>query len=358
MNNEVLLFSDAHVHPHKRRNERLEDCLNTLKWVFQVAEEREIDNILFGGDLFHDRQKIEVYTYQRTFETLSEALNKRKIQLYLLLGNHDLWYNDNTNISSVIPFGSLPGVHVIANPTRLNIAGSNWDFIPFTHDPISTLEELKGMEGKPEYALGHIAIDGAILHGTQQADVAIEHDGDMVTVSASLFDHYKHTFLGHYHAEQRVNSKVEYIGSPLQLSFGEAFQEKHIIVFNGKTKKKEYIENTFSPKHLIISANERDKYDLKGNFVQIRVDDMATTDLISMKKEILEQTKLGSLEIKQQKKKIDDQTIQNARAILFKGDEMLTSWMKQVGAKFGDIDLNENELLQIGKIICQKGSHE
>lgn len=347
---EVLIFSDIHIHPHKRRNERLEDCLKALDWVFDTAQERGITQILFGGDLYHDRQKIEVYTYQRTFETLEKRLRHNKFELYLLLGNHDLWYNDKTTVSSVVPLSALPGVRIISQPERLNIAGSNWDFIPFTHNPLVTLEELKKKPGNPEYALGHIAIDGAILHGSQYSDVAVEHDGDMVSVSASLFNHYKHTFLGHYHAEQRVTEKVEYVGSPLELSFGEAFQKKHIIAFNGKTGKKTYIPNTFSPKHLVIGLKERDKYDLTGNFVRIKVDDIGATDLISMRKEIMESNKLGSLEIKQQKKVIEEHVIQDAKAILYKGDEMLAKYVDEVGSK----DLDRDELLRLGRKICQK----
>lgn len=350
MSNEVLIFSDLHVHPHKRRNERLEDCLKALDWAFDTAEKRGITHILFGGDLYHDRQKIEVYTYQRTFETLEKRLRHNKFELYLLLGNHDLWYNDKTTVSSVIPLSALPGVRIISQPERLNIAGSNWDFIPFTHNPLVTLEDLRKKPGTPEYALGHIAIDGAILHGSQYSDVTIEHDGDMVSISASLFNHYKHTFLGHYHAEQRVTEKVEYVGSPLELSFGEAFQKKHIIAFDGKTGKKTYIPNDFSPKHLVIGIKDKDKYDLEGNFIRIKVDDIGATDLISMRKEMLEANKLGSLEIKQQKKVIEEHVIQDAKAILYKGDEMLAKYVDEVGCD----KLDRDELLRVGKKICQK----
>lgn len=349
MNNKVLLFSDLHIHPHKRKVERLEDCLKVLDWVFDVAAEHKIENILFGGDLFHDRQKIEVYTYQRSFETLANRLKSNKYKLYLLLGNHDIWYNDDTSISSVVPLRYLPGVQIISQAERLNISGAYWDFIPFTHDPIATLEELKAKPGKPEYALGHIAIDGAVLHGSTQSDVTIEHDGDMVTISASLFEGYKHTFLGHYHAEQRVTPKVEYIGSPLQLNFGEAFQQKHVIIFDCASGKKDYIENEFSPKHLILNQKDINKHDLTNNFVQIRIDDMGSTDLLSMKREILSENKLGSLEIKQQKKKIEDQTIHDAKAILYKGDEMLAKYIDEVGTN----NLDRDELLKIGRLICQ-----
>jgi len=346
----VLLFSDIHIFPHKRKNERLEDCLNALKWVFETARSNKISNILFGGDFFHDRQKIEIYTYQKTFEILQENLKDSEFNLYLLLGNHDLWFNDNTSVSSVLPLSALPGVRVITKPERIKIEGSNWDFIPFTHNPISSLEELKKQDGTPEYALGHLAIDGAILHHNQHSDVCIEHDGDMVTVNSSIFNDYKHTFLGHYHAEQKVSKKVEYIGSPLQLSFGEAFQNKHIIIFDGDKNKKTYIENDFSPQHLVVDIKDYESYKLNGNFVQIKVEDIGSTNLIDFKKEILQKNKLGSLEIKQQKTKIEQHVIKDAKSILLKGEEMLSKYVDEAGCSGLDRDI----LIRMGNKICQK----
>jgi DNA repair exonuclease SbcCD nuclease subunit len=345
----VLLFSDIHIFPHKKSISRLEDCIAALNWVFDVAAENSIKNILFGGDFFHDRQKIEVYTYQRAFETLKNRLNGN-VNLYLLLGNHDIWFNDNTSFSSVVPLTSLPGVKIIANPERIKIEGHNWDFVPFTHNPIHTLEKLKEFPGNPEYALGHISLDGAILHGTQQSDVIIEHDGDMTVISPSLFDHYKYTFLGHYHAEQKVNKQVEYIGSPLELNFGEAYQEKHIIIFDGDKGKKQYIKNDFSPRHLVIDISEKDKYDLNHHFVQIKVNDISSTDIIALKKELSENNKLGSLQIKQNKNKMDEHLVHDAKAILYKGDLMLEKYLEEVGCK----GLERDKLLNIGKEICQK----
>ena len=44
----VLLFSDIHIHPHKRRQDRLEDCLSVLDWVFSVAKDKGVKSVLFG----------------------------------------------------------------------------------------------------------------------------------------------------------------------------------------------------------------------------------------------------------------------------------------------------------------------
>lgn len=342
-----LILTDPHVHPHKRKVERLEDCLRVLDWAFQVAKQNKIAKILFGGDLLHDREKIEVYTYQRLFEVLQRNFTG-DLTLYLLLGNHDLWFNEKTSISSVIPFSALPGVKVISEPTRMILDGTTWDFIPFTHDPINAIEFLKRQPGKPEYCLGHIALDGAILHGKHTSEVSIEHDGDMVKISADLLNHYRSVILGHYHCSQKVNDKVEYLGSPLQLSFGEAHQKKYILIIDGQTHEKTYIENTFSPKHLILKQKDLDKHDLQGNFVQVIVEEIGASDVIQMRKEIVANNQLGSLEIKQRPVKSEEHIIQDAKAILFKETEMAVKYVDEVGTD----GLERELLLEISQEIC------
>lgn len=345
--NKVLLASDLHLHCHKRSQERLKDCLKVLDWIFDTAKKNNIKNILFGGDLFHDRQKIDVFTYQSVFESLKNNLEDDKCNLFLLLGNHDIWFNEQTSVSSVIPLSTLKNTKIISKPEKVLINDVYWDFIPFTHNPIESLKELNSSD----YCLAHIAVDGAILHGNTISDVLIENDGDMVKVGPEIFKKYKHVFLGHYHQQQKLANNVEYIGSPLELSFGEAFQQKHIIIFDTNKNKCEYIVNDFSPKHLILKPEDKNKYNLENNFVRFYVEDISETDLISMRKEILAENNIGTLEIRQQKKKMDEHIITDAKAILYKEEEMLTKYVDQVGTN----DLDYDTLIEIGKTICNKG---
>lgn len=348
----VLLFSDIHVHAHKRNIERLYDCLNVLNWVFEKADENKIKNIIFGGDLFHDRQKIDIFTYQKTYEILKKWLSTNKFKLFLLLGNHDLWFNEKTTISSVIPFSDLPNIEIISEVKRIKIDGYNWDFIPFTHDPISSIEIISKFDGNKNFAIGHIAIDGAKLHTHVVSDVVIEHDGDMVVVKSDIFNGYNHVFLGHYHAAQFLNKNVEYIGSPLQLSFGEAFQDKHIIIFKQEENECHYVLNDFSPKHLIIKPEDCEKFDLENNFVQICVEDVSSVDLLKLKKEIISENKLGSLEIKQVKENNLEHKLDDAKSILSNGANMLKEYVKLMPHE----GLNEEKLLQIGNLICDSAT--
>ena len=355
----ILIFSDLHIHPHKRSTERLEDCLKVLDWVFETAVENKIKNIIFLGDLFHDRQKIDVFTYQKTFEVFEKHLAENNLNVYLLLGNHDLWHYEKLDISSVNPLKNLKGVKVINSPSVEKIQDKEehfyFGFLPYTHNPIDDIKKIEQeweSKVKKQYKIlgGHISVDGAVwnVKYNTMSEVTIEHDGDMVRVGPEIFRNWDKVFLGHYHAEQKLNEIVEYIGSPLQLSFGEAFQDKHIIIFDTEELNCEYIKNNFSPRHFIVKENEIEKYELKGNFVRLEVEDIMSSELSDIRQKLVDQEKVSSLEIKQMPKK-EDHIIKDAKAILYKEEEMLEKYVEQTNTD----NLDKEHLIKIGSLICQ-----
>jgi DNA repair exonuclease SbcCD nuclease subunit len=347
---EILLFSDIHLYQHKKSIDRLYDCLKVLEWVFDTAIENKIKNVLFLGDLFHDRQKIDIFTYQKVYEILEKYLHvDASFRLYLLLGNHDLWHNTKWDVSSVIPLRNIQGIEVIAQPTTLNIGGTDISFLPYTHDPISDLNQIVN-NSKRRILCGHIALDGAFLNNSGSiSEASIEHDGEMIKVTPDVFKDWDDVFLGHYHLAQRVSHNVEYIGSPLELNFGEANQNKHVIIYNTDTGERKYIKNTFSPIHLIVKEKDIDKYNLAGNFVRVLVEDIASSGVTELVVRFAEE-KVGSLEIKQvEKKEKEIAKIEDAKAILLDVDQMLDKYISQANLN----DLNKDKLLEVGKRICQ-----
>jgi hypothetical protein len=177
----------------------------------------------------------------------------------------------------------------------------------------------------------------------------------MIPVDAAVFDDWQMTLLGHYHGSQMVSDKVEYVGSPLELTFGEAFQEKHLIVLDLDTLEKKYIVNDFSPKHLIVTPKDiqDENYNLNGNFVRLTVDSMTTKELIDLKRTISQNHSVLSLDTKQKERRVEeDQTvIQNAQAILLDIEQMLEKHMTERGVPTG---LDDKKLLTIGKRCLEK----
>lgn len=340
----ILIFSDVHVHPHKRSSKRLQDCLDALHWTFQTARDKHIKEVLFLGDLFHDREKIQVLAYQKTFEIIRKFDD---LTIHLLLGNHDLWYYDRWDVSSVLPLGAMKHVEVIDRPMTKVIEGLSIDFLPFTHDPLSILKDH--FKIKSSVLCSHIAIDGAQLNKlyNTRSEVAVENDSDMVKVDVGLLCGWKKVFLGHYHGEQKLNDIIEYVGSPLQLSFNEAFQKKHVIIFDTDTMKQEYVENTFSPKHLIIDQDKIDDYDLENNFVEVNVENVDSLEILDLKKKIIKEHEVQHLEFRVKKKsgKVAEEVFQ--KFDITNGD-VLERYVTSVGGA----GLNLERLLRAGWEIC------
>jgi DNA repair exonuclease SbcCD nuclease subunit len=371
----VLFFADLHIHPHKRSQDRLQHCVDALRWVFSEASKRHVQNIVFLGDLFHDRQKIDVLTYQKTFEVFEEYTDSRAeypcFRIFLLLGNHDMWHLEKWDVSSVNPLRSIPGVTVIDKPCTVDLSGFPISFLPYTDDPIEDMKVVeesfdkwvkeKGQKPLRKILGGHVAVDGALWNTMHQtfSEVTVEHDGEMKVVNPSMFAGWDRVFLGHYHAAQELSYNVEYVGSPLQLSFGEAFQEKQVLIYDTQTGQKEYVKNTTSPQHFIIPEADLHKYDLKNNFIRVMVDDITAGDVVQLRKSLVEDHQVGSLEIKPVPQKHDDK-VKDAATILLRRDEMLESFIEEmIKEKHPLVEgLDKDKLLKIGKEICEASTEE
>lgn len=356
----VLIFSDLHVHSHKKNVSRLADCLEVLDWALATAVKESCEDILFLGDLFHERSKIDILNYLRVFEAFFKFYAQHpEINVYLLVGNHDMYHKESWDVNSVKPLSAIPNVHIMESPTTVEIQGVKVDFLPHVENPIKQLEKLKEGRSKDDLRLllGHLAVHGATLNTVYAttSDVIVEHDDVMEVIDPDRFTEWDQTFLGHYHGPQvlTADGSVEYVGSPLELSYGEAYQDKHIIVFDMKTFKKEYIDNDFSPKHLMLTPDQIDQVDLDKNFVKMLIDDTSSKELVDIRKKLKEKN-VADLQFKaREKKKEDAQELEDAKSILYKSDEMLSEYVKTVGVPPGlDYDL----LMNIGKTILQKGT--
>ena len=355
----ALIFSDLHIHDHKDRVERLKDCLDVLEWVFKVAEEKEVEYIFFLGDLFHDRSKIDIKTYMHTFECFMKHMDgdASDRQMFLLVGNHDMYHKDRWDINSVKPLSAIPRVSIIQNPTTMTFGGRKIQWLPHAENPIQELEDLK-KSGPGDILFAHMAVDKALtntFYGVR-SDVIVEYDSEMVPVDAKVFEDWGMTMLGHYHGWQKLSEKAEYVGSPLQLSYGEAFQQKHCILLDLETMEKEYIKNTFSPQHLIITEQDitGEAYDFNHKFVRLQVDNIGKAELIDIQRKFLKDYKPLTFDFKQADKKVEEQNstvVEDAKMVLMNIKEMIEKFVDDRGVPDG---LTKKRLVSAGIKCLEK----
>lgn len=349
----AIVFTDLHLHRHKDRFDRLEDCLRVLNWIFETAKEKEAKYIFFLGDLFHERSNIDILNYLETFEVFMHHMitDAQDIDLYLLVGNHDMYHKKKWRANSIKPLTAIPRCHIIESPTTTIIDGRRIDWLPHTDNPLESVTNFAS-EGK-SLLFAHISIDGAFLNSVfgTRSDVIVEYDNEMIPVNSSLFTSWEHVYMGHYHGAQKIGDNMEYIGSPLQLSFGEAFQKKHILLLDLETLDVEYIENNFSPVHLMVTPEDiRDEnYSLDGNFVRVIVNEHSVYEVIDLRKEIESKYNVLSLDFKVKDKKSEEEEeaeIEEAKSILFSEGKMLETYVQETGVPKG---LDREHLLKVGE---------
>jgi DNA repair exonuclease SbcCD nuclease subunit len=231
-----LFFSDLHLanwtqHAHisdRGLNTRLEDQLKILAQIANIAEAEKVDAIFCLGDVFHSRIKVDVdvgFCGYLSFKALAEVA-----PLFILVGNHDQNSRDGS-IHSLEPFKAF--AEVIDRPrTDMFPDGTKVAAHPFTADTDEFVNWLSKRE--EDLVLFHQGIDKAT---TGAFDIAIKAE-----ISVDSFPTKPKLFLaGHYHKHQWViPNRCAYIGSPLQLDFGERTEEKGCLLLDTATWQTEF----------------------------------------------------------------------------------------------------------------------
>ena len=340
----IVLFADAHIHAHSSSSERLDNCIQCLEWIYSETEKRKIKHIIGLGDLFHDRHRLNIYSYQKVYDILYKYSSI--IDSYFLIGNHDMFYRDSWDVTSIKPLSQI--ISVIDKPCTIRISGRNFDFLPYTNNPKENINR------KSDVLMSHLAINGATINTLW--NIKSDFEEEIEEHDVSIFSGYKKVFLGHYHARQKIDNVVEYIGSPLQLSFGEAMDKKGFVILDTETLETEFIENTFSPKHFILPSYESLKeYDIKNSYVKLLVSDLNHINLLELKHQIIKEYQPKSLQIipVEKPKEIGKKEIKNIDIVTNNKKKLIEKFVKD-----SSTELDKKILVKTGLEVINQCSQE
>ena len=277
ISNEIMLFTDFHAYSgftefsdsdKEYKNSRFRNQCEVLDGILNTAEKENIP-VIFGGDLFHVRQKVDIFDFNNIFRIFA---NHPKVEVYLLRGNHDSINNLMGSPSSIDSFNFLPNVKVITNPEKIYINHVNVFFMPYGEDKDFIRNKLKefsdtaNRQGNQSLLVGHLGINGAELMGTKA-----EGEFNAGDFYPDIFDFI---YMGHYHKRQRINGLDTFIygGSTIQNTFSDAGQDKgyDILSFDGNTVYDKFITSS-SPKFFTFSNYDDTVKEVidRGNFVRI-----------------------------------------------------------------------------------------
>jgi len=330
----LAMIADVHV----EKNKNLPYVVSCCEWVGDELKQRNITELFVLGDFINSRIKIDSLALSSAIQIL-EYWTEKGINVYLLLGNHELYYRENrgdhTEVTSIRPFKKF--CEVIEHYQAKEVYGTTIHFIPWITDLEKYKEVLKSIiYDENDIIMSHTEVRGSIMN-------SISSIKDTDGLPSSIFP--VRTFLGHYHKRQRF-----YVGSPLSLNFGEASKDKGITIYDVEKRETEFIQNPKSELYKSISLDdfEDEAVDIgieNTKFVRIlltkKIDESYKSDIIH---------KFASID-----KSVTFKPVycESEEEVISTKDNSLTEIIEEYVDKYAE-DLDKKRLLSIGKNFYER----
>ncbi len=281
----ILHTSDWHLGRTLYGRRRYEEFEAFLNWLTDTIQQHEIDALLVAGDIF-DTSAPSHRAQELYYRFLCRVAASCCRHVVVVAGNHD----SPSFLNAPKELLRALDVHVVGNASE-NLEGEVLVLtakhgapelivcaVPYLRDrdirvaeagesiedkerkliegirshyaDVASLAELKRTElgtEIPIVAMGHLfTAGGQTIDGDGVRELYV---GSLAHVSARIFpENLSYVALGHLHVPQKVNGSevMRYSGSPLPMGFGEAKQQKSVVIvdFYPQITQKDYPQIT------------------------------------------------------------------------------------------------------------------
>ena len=217
------------------------------KQFFPYLKKHNIKTLIHLGDLVDRRKYINVRILNMMREQFIDPLNELGINVHTLLGNHDIFYKNTSEINSIQEIvGGYENWTVHSDPTVVNFDGISIAMLPW----INKTNEDKSLEflqkTRAQILMGHLELEGF------EYFKGIQFVGGMEQRRFRKFDI---VCSGHFH-HKHDDGHIFYLGSPYEMTFADYNDPKGFHIFDTETRKLEFIEN---PKQIFHKIYYNDK---------------------------------------------------------------------------------------------------
>ncbi len=267
----ILHTSDWHIGKHLGRYDRAAEFRDALDEVHAIAEAQAVDLVIVSGDLW-DRSSPPTDALGDGIEALMRLADNGRRAVIAIAGNHD----SGDLFEVLAPLVQPLGVHLVGHIKRPDNGGllrvdtpagrAAIACVPFLREGrvvdfmaasgnwygeykerLSGIFRVMGDALDREAAeavtilVAHATVNGAIVRGREYGRGERElHMGDTYTIDpAGLPPGPQYIAMGHIHAPQRVPGApgpAEYAGSLMPLDFGEAGEEKRVVIVDAEPR--------------------------------------------------------------------------------------------------------------------------
>ena len=264
----ISLYSNDQIVKESKLPLRLHTLDKVLQNIVYYAIGRGIHIVAILGDVFHTKSLIHALA-QSVF--LDFVRNFQQIEFIIIDGNHDMSSRSGTGVSALKCLDSEPNVRMLHHPELID----NVWFVPWGPDMVNEIKSRKG-----DYLCAHIGVNEAQL----SSGISVVSE-----IKMSDLTKYEHCILAHYHKPQSIGN-ITYVGSPIQLDWGEKHEEKRFLIVDSSKFTMESVPTTGYKKHFefVITKDNKDEIVKKareakedGDYVNIvKKEEVDTDDIV------------------------------------------------------------------------------
>lgn len=220
--NKVILITDTHHGANQSNYQYFLYQKSILNQIIEYAVQNNISQIYNLGDFSDNKKYFDILIYNDLHEIMDKS-SASSIHWHMLSGNHDNYYQNNTDVSSMKLFNKFSNIITYTDPIYIeqnDLLICPWLSAEHNRELFLNLLSTK----KPKIVFGHFDVIG-FLNAT---NIEIK-DG----FSMSQFTQIPLVISGHIHLKQST-SNIHYIGPPWDINWGDAYTTKgfHVLDFD------------------------------------------------------------------------------------------------------------------------------
>jgi len=235
----AAVFTDIHFGLKSNSKSHTDDCIDFIDWFIKTAKENDCDTGIFCGDWNHNRNSINIVTMNAGLDCL-EKLGSSFDKFIFFPGNHDLYYKDRRDTTSVAFGRYIPGITMITEPTVIG----DVSFVPWVIGD----EWKKITKIKSKYMFGHFELPLFMMN----AMVQMPDHGELTSEGLS---NNEYVFTGHFHKRQ-VKGNIHYIGNAFPHNFADAWDDERGMMILEWGKEPQYINWPDMPRYRTVKLSK------------------------------------------------------------------------------------------------------
>ncbi len=277
----LIHLSDLHIGKRVNEYSMLEDQEYILTKIINIIDDEKPDGVIIAGDVYD--KSVPSAEAVALFDDFLVRLSKREVSVFVISGNHDsperiafggrlmeksgIYVSPvyNGSVSPVTLTDEYGSVNIwmlpFVKPVHVRKFNEDAEINTYTDAMNKVISGLSVNTDERNVMITHQFVTGAERSESEEISV-----GGSDNVSASAFDSFDYTALGHLHRPQNCGERIRYSGTPLKYSFSETKDNKSVTVV-------ELYEKGSVEIRTVDLKPMRDMVELKGSYDEIMLRD-------------------------------------------------------------------------------------